>query len=139
MKAAGIIIAIFIAGLLTGCASPAELPQGSEAAGKAEYHKITAAQAKDMMANTADYILLDVRTEEEYQENRLDGAILIPDYEIGSRAENELPDKDVLILIYCRSGRRSALAAEELILSGYTNVYDFGGIIDWPYETVSGD
>ena len=72
-------------------------------------------------------------------EQRLEGAILIPDYEIRIRAEKELPDKNAIILIYCRSGRRSELAAVELVNLGYTNVYDFGGIIDWPYETVSGE
>ena len=103
---------------------------------KADYQKITAEQAKNMMDDGDSYILLDVRTEEEFKENRIDGAILIPDYEINSRAEKELADKNVRILIYCRSGRRSALAAKEMIDMGYTDVYDFGGIIDWPYQTV---
>jgi rhodanese-related sulfurtransferase len=90
-----------------------------------------------MMESDEAFILLDVRTDEEYREKRIDGSVLIPDYEIGSRAEAELPDKDALILIYCRSGRRSANVANELIAMGYTNVYDFGGIIDWFYETVN--
>lgn len=102
------------------------------------YHKISAEEAKLMMAESEAYVLLDVRTDEEFAENRLDGAILIPDYEVEIRAESELTDKDALILIYCRSGRRSALAANVLVGMGYTQVYDFGGIIDWPYETVSG-
>jgi rhodanese-related sulfurtransferase len=80
--------------------------------------------------------LLDVRTSEEYKEKRIEGAVLIPDYEINDRAAAALPDKDAAILIYCRSGRRSASVAHELIEMGYTNVYDFGGINDWPYETV---
>ena len=91
-----------------------------------------------MMESVDDFILLDVRTEEEFRENRIGGAILIPDYEISARAGLELPDKDAVILIYCRSGRRSENAARELADMGYTNVYDFGGIIDWPYETASG-
>jgi len=103
----------------------------------AVYQKITAEQAKAQMEEGGAYILLDVRTDEEFSEGRIDGAILIPDYEIGDRAAAELPDKKALLLIYCRSGRRSALAAQELIDMGYTNVYDFGGIIDWPYDTVS--
>ena len=104
----------------------------------AVYQKIYAEDAYQMMKNTDEYILLDVRTYEEFIERRIEGAVLIPDYEIGSRAAAELPDKDALILIYCRSGRRSANAANELIRMGYTNVYDFGGIIDWPYDTVGG-
>lgn len=103
----------------------------------AEYHKISAAEAQEMIAESEEFILLDVRTDEEFREKRIDGAVLIPDYEIQERAETELPDKEALILIYCRSGRRSAAAANELVNMGYTNVYDFGGIIDWPYDTVS--
>lgn len=100
------------------------------------YHKITSEEAYEMMGELTDYILLDVRTDEEYNEGHIDGAILIPDYEISARVEDELPDKDATILIYCRSGRRSANVANELTELGYTNVYDFGGIIDWEYETV---
>lgn len=104
----------------------------------AKYHKISAEQAKEMMSDTDEYILLDVRTDKEFKEKRIDRAILIPDYEIESRAADELPNKDSLILIYCRSGRRSEIAAKKLVKMGYTNVYDFGGIIDWPYDTVGG-
>jgi len=111
-------------------------PESSTAAG---YQKIIAKEAKDLMDSGEPYILLDVRTDEEYAEERIDGAILIPDYEISDRAAAELPDKSALILIYCRSGRRSEIAANELLGMVYTNVYDFGGIIDWPYDTVSGD
>jgi len=100
------------------------------------YQRISAEEAKQMMQNTDNSILLDVRTTEEFEEQHIKGAILIPDYEIGSRAAAELPDKNALILIYCRSGRRSANVARELIKMGYTNVYDFGGIIDWQYDTV---
>jgi rhodanese-related sulfurtransferase len=100
------------------------------------YRRISAAEAKQMMQNTDKYILLDVRTKEEFEEQHIEGAVLIPDYEIGSRAATELPDKNALILIYCRIGRRSANVAHELIKMGYTNVYDFGGIMDWQYDTV---
>ncbi len=109
-----------------------------ETAQTAEYRKITAEQAKAIIDGGEDYILLDVRTVEEWTENRIEGALLIPDYEISERAEDELPDKSASILIYCRSGRRSADAANTLVDMGYINVYDFGGISDWPYETVSG-
>jgi len=101
------------------------------------YKKISAEDAYRIMQNTNDYILLDVRTDEEFMEKHIEGAVLIPDNEIGIRSEIELPDKDALILVYCRSGRRSANAANELIEMGYTNVYDFGGINDWPYDTLS--
>ena len=74
-------------------------------------------------------------TQEEYDEAHIPGAIVIPNTEIEARAESELPDKDQMILVYCRSGRRSKLAADILVELGYTNIYEFGGIIDWPYET----
>ena len=99
------------------------------------YRKISAEEAREIMESSENYILLDVRTEEEYREKRIGGAMLIPDYEITKRAETELPDKNALILVYCRSGKRSANAAMELVNMGYANVYDFGGILDWPYET----
>ncbi len=100
------------------------------------YEQITAKEAKEIMDSGAEYILIDARTDEEYASGRIKGAILIPEYEIASRAEQELPDKDALILVYCRSGRRSKIASEELVNLGYTNVKEFGGIIDWPYEIV---
>ena len=81
------------------------------------------------------YVILDVRTEEEYNESHIPDAILIPDYEIMTKAEQVLTDKEQLILVYCRSGRRSKNASQALAELGYTNVKEFGGIIDWPYET----
>ena len=102
---------------------------------KHKYEMITPAEAKDIMDKQADYIILDVRTEEEFAEGHIAGAILIPDYEIEKKAETVLTDKDQQILVYCRSGRRSKNAASQLAKLGYTNVKDFGGIIDWPYET----
>ena len=95
------------------------------------YEQITGAEAKMLMDTEADYIIIDARTNEEFNEGHIEGAILIPEYEIGNRAENELPRKDQLILVYCRSGRRSKIAAEALVDLGYTNVKEFGGIIDW--------
>ena len=87
------------------------------------------------MDSESGYIIIDARTQSEYDEGHIPGAILIPEYEVADRAENELPHKDQLILVYCRSGRRSKIAAEELVKLGYTNVKEFGGIIDWEYET----
>lgn len=103
----------------------------------AEYRKIKPEQAKDMLDSGDPIILLDVRTIEEFDGLHIDGAVVIPDNEIAQRAPAELDDKNATILIYCRSGRRSALAAKALVDMGYTSVYDFGGIQDWPYETVS--
>ena len=100
------------------------------------YEQITAEQAKTIMDTEKDYIIIDARSEEEFAEGHIEDAILIPEYEIAERAEKELPDKDALILVYCRSGRRSKIASEELVKLGYTNVKEFGGIIDWPYEIV---
>lgn len=125
--------------LLSSCAGSTKqdpLPP-SDSKNEAVYHKISAAEALKIMEDSGDYILLDVRTKEEFQEQRIDGAILIPVNQIGAEAEKQLPDKDATILIYCRSGRRSASAAKDLVKMGYTGVYDFGGIIDWPYVTVS--
>jgi len=97
---------------------------------------ISAKEAKALMDSEKGYIIIDARTEREYAEGHIQGAILIPEYEISERAEEEIPDKDTLVLVYCRSGRRSKIAAEELVKLGYTNVKEFGGIIDWEYGTV---
>ena len=109
---------------------------GCSDGGSATYEQISGAEAKALMDSESGYILIDARTQEEYDQGHIPGAILIPEYEIADRAEKELPDKDQLILVYCRSGRRSKIAAEELVKLGYTNVKEFGGIIDWEYETV---
>lgn len=100
------------------------------------YEQITAQEAKVIMDTERDYIIIDARTEEEFSDGHIKGAVLIPEYEIAEKAEVELTDKNALILVYCRSGRRSKIASEELVKLGYTNVKEFGGIIDWPYETV---
>lgn len=100
------------------------------------YEQITQEKAKEIMDSGVEYIIIDARTQEEFSEGHIEGAIMIPEYEIAEKAEVELPDKDALILVYCRSGRRSKIASEELVKLGYTNVKEFGGIIDWPYEIV---
>ena len=101
------------------------------------YEQITAEDAKNLMDTESDYSIVDARTEEEFAEGHIPGAILIPEYEITDRAQSELPDKDQLILVYCRSGRRSKIASQALADLGYTNVKEFGGIIDWPYDVVT--
>lgn len=100
------------------------------------YEQITQDKAKEHMDTQTDLVILDTRTQEEFSEGHIPGAIVIPYDEIDARAEKELPDKDKLILVYCRSGRRSKIAAEALAHLGYTNVKEFGGIIDWEYEIV---
>ena len=109
---------------------------GCSDVGSATYEQISGAEAKELMDSESGYIIIDARTQEEYDQGHIPGAILIPEYEIADRAEKELHDKNQLILVYCRSGRRSKIATEELVKLGYTNVKEFGGIIDWEYETV---
>ena len=100
------------------------------------YISISAQEAKALMDSESDYVIIDARTQSEFDEGHIAGAILMPEYEVASRAENELKNKDQLILVYCRSGRRSKIAAQALADLGYTNVKEFGGIIDWPYDIV---
>ena len=122
------ILPFFIAVLLLmGCAAPAEQ--------EISYRQITMDEAVAIMKEENNYIILDVRTVSEFDEKHISGAINIPNETIGTDAIPELPDKDQLILVYCRSGNRSKQASEKLVKLGYTNVVEFGGIIDWPGET----
>ena len=100
------------------------------------YDQIDAEQARFLMNTEENCVIIDSRTQEEFDAGHIDGAIMIPEYEISDRAPDLLPDKNQLILVYCRSGRRSKIASQALVDLGYTNVKEFGGIIDWPYETV---
>ena len=101
---------------------------------KAMYKQITAVDAKKIMDSGEECIILDTREQDEFDGGHIPGAILIPYTEIENKAIELIPDKDKLILVYCRSGRRSKIASESLVKLGYTNVKEFGGIIDWPYE-----
>ena len=124
------LIVLFLAVLLlTACGQDKENNQG------AVYVNITAEEAKRIIDIEEGYIILDVREQDEYDAGHIPGAILIPYTQIEEKAEDVLTDKDQLILVYCRSGRRSKIAAEALVELGYTNIKEFGGIIDWPYET----
>ena len=100
------------------------------------YEQITQEKAKELMETQTGYVIIDARTDEEFAQGHIEGAVLIPEYEIEKKAPQIIPDKDTLILVYCRSGRRSKIASEELVKLGYTNVKEFGGIIDWKYEIV---
>ena len=115
-----------------GCKTQAN----TEGALPAGYHKITAAEAKQKMAANPQAVVLDVRTAEEYREKHIPKAVLLPLAEVKEKAAVVLPDKNAEILVYCRSGNRSRQAGVLLAEMGYTSVYDFGGIQDWPYEVV---
>ena len=128
---------VLAAVLLTACGQNREETKPTEETPntqEAVYMNITAQEAKEIMDREEGYVILDTRAQEEYDEGHIPGAILIPHDEILQKAESLLTDKDQLILVYCRSGRRSKLAAEDLQRLGYTNIKEFGGIIDWPYE-----
>ena len=116
--------------LLTACGQT----NGKEQ--EAMYVNITAQEAKTIMDTEQGYVILDTRTREEYDQGHIPGAIQISHDEITEKAEDVLTDKEQLILVYCRSGRRSKLAAQSLADLGYTNIREFGGILVWPYEVV---
>ena len=122
--------------LLSGCAlSKTKKDTPEDMTGKAAYHKISAEEAYEMMVSQ-EVVVVDVRTREEYESGHIENAVLVPNESIGSEIPEALTDKEATLLIYCRSGRRSKEAAQKLLALGYQNVYDFGGVIDWPYELV---
>lgn len=125
--------------IVAGCAgqSKPEAAVGAPApVARAQYRKISPQEAKAMMADKT-VTILDVRTEAEYAQGHIEGAILIPNETITTTARpTALTDLNAVVLVYCRSGSRSGQAAKKLVALGYTQVYDFGGIIDWPYEVV---
>ena len=101
-----------------------------------KYEKITAEQAKEIMDTESNYIILDVRSLEEYNEGHIKNAVLLPVDNIMTEAGPVIGEKDKTVLVYCRSGNRSKMASGRLAELGYTNIKDFGGIVDWPYEVV---
>ena len=154
-----LLLALLLA--LTGCKSAAPTPPAAPAAAepavetpaepaapgpaaetptpKADtYRRISMQEAVEMMEKETGYVILDVRTRQEYDSGHIPGAILIPNETIGTDELPELPDKDQLILVYCRSGNRSRQASDKLVKLGYTNVVEFGGINSWPGEVVAG-
>lgn len=132
-----LFVIILCLSLLVACATPTEAQTETTAEAVIAYEQISAAEAKQIMDSDQPYVLLDVRTQEEFDGGHIQGAILLPNSEVLARAETVLPDKDAWILVYCRSGRRSKLAASDLVSLGYSNVKEFGGIIDWSYGTVT--
>ena len=107
---------------------------GGTAEGKMTYHQISQEEAKEMMTRNNGHVIVDVRRQDEYDSGHIPGAILIPNESIGTEQPEQLPDRNQIILIYCRSGRRSKEAAQKLADLGYANIYEFGGIIDWTGE-----
>ena len=116
--------------LLAGCGAQSE---------ESTYRQVTAEEAIALMEKESGYIILDVRTAQEYSEKHIPKAVNIPNESIGTEDLPALPDKNQLILVYCRSGNRSKQASEKLAALGYTNIVEFGGINSWPGETVSGE
>lgn len=120
-------------GIIGGADGPTSIIV-SEKGEKTMYEQITPKDAKKIMDSEKDYIILDVREQEEFEAGHIKDALLLPYTDIDEKAEEILPDKDAQILVYCRSGRRSKIAAERLSKLGYTNIKEFGGIIDWHYD-----
>lgn len=129
---------------LTGCLGAAAGSNGNgngngsnatnDSSNSSSYQQVDAETAKEIMDTKDDYAILDARTQAEYDEGHIPGAILIPHDTVATAAEDALPDKDQLILVYCRSGNRSKQASQALVDLGYTNVIEFNGINNWPYE-----
>ncbi len=127
---------------LTGCFGAAGGGNGNgngsnatnDSSNSSSYQQVDAETAKELIDTEDDYVILDVRTQAEYDESHIPGAILIPHDTVTTAAEDALPDKGQLILVYCRSGNRSKQASQTLVDLGYTNVVEFGGINSWPYE-----
>ena len=125
------LIPILLSALMfTGCAATNNSQTNT-------YRQIAMDEAVDMMAQETGYIILDVRRADEYAAGHISGAINVANESIGTDEIPELPDKNQLIMVYCRSGRRSKEAAEKLVKLGYTNIVEFGGIIDWKGEIVT--
>ncbi len=132
----GIVLGVLLAVVIAPAAGTANSGDTTQPPA-IEYIKLTSEDAKSRIDSGDEIIILDVRTEEEYNSEHIPNAILIPNETITNKMPDLMPDLDAEILIYCRSGNRSAQAAKKLIAIGYTNVFDFGGIIDWPYDTVT--
>ena len=133
-----LIVAIFLIGIFSGCSNKSieTNRETSTVIKKANFSNITPEEAKKRLDSEKNIILLDVRTKEEYETGHIKGSILIPVDNLKEEAEKSLKDKDVPIFVYCRSGNRSLTAANILVKQGYTNVFNLGGINNWPYEII---
>ena len=127
------ILPILVSALMfTGCAGTSNNQTNT-------YRQISTDEAVTMMSKKTGYIILDVRRPDEFAAGHIPNAINVANESIGTADIPELPDKNQLIMVYCRSGRRSKEAAEKLVKLGYTNIVEFGGILDWKGETVTGE
>ena len=125
------LIPILLSALMfTGCAGTSNYQTNT-------YRSIKMDEAVTMMAQETGYIILDVRRPDEFAAGHIPNAINVPNETIGTAEIPELPDKDQIIMVYCRSGRRSKEASEKLVKLGYTNIVEFGGILDWKGEIVT--
>ena len=129
-----LLVAALSCMLFAGCKATDTEKEAGVTMEKAAYQQISMEEAMELMKTEENYIILDVRSQEEYDEKHIPGAVLVPNETIGTKDIPELPDKDQMILVYCRSGNRSKQAAEKLAALGYTNIIEFGGITDWPGE-----
>lgn len=129
-----VIFLLLMLFLTTGCAQKLD---GDGMIGKTTYIQIDQEKAKEMMAVNDGHVVVDVRRADEYASGHIPGAILIPNESIGTEKPDQLPDKDQIILVYCRSGNRSKQAAQKLADMGYTNIYEFGGINTWTGEVIT--
>ena len=145
-KSRGALLAVVavLCMLLTACGNGTSSAEGTQsevrtttASAAANYQQITQEEAEEMMRADDGHIIVDVRRQDEYDSGHIPGAILIPNESIGTEQPKELPDLDQVILIYCRSGRRSKEASQKLADMGYTHIYEFGGIIDWTGDVVT--
>ena len=130
-------IALAAAALVLAVGCTAEKKAESDSDFKGIYTEITQEDAKEMMKKDDGHLIVDVRRQDEYDEGHIPDAVCIPNESIGTEQPEKLPDKEQILLIYCRSGRRSKQAAQKLADIGYTNIYEFGGIIDWTGEIVT--
>ena len=130
-KARLILLTAFVL-LLTACSSGCQAMDEEDMV--RSYTMISQDQAKEMMEKEDGHIIIDVRRVDEFETGHIPGAVCIPNESIGTEQPEELPNLDQIILVYCRSGNRSKQAAQKLFDMGYTNVYEFGGIIDWTGE-----
>jgi len=132
-----LFIALYVT-VLTGCSSSTNSLVGNPTEGtSSSYEKITGSKVKELINQNKNITILDVRTEEEYKAGHIEGSLLIPYDEISKKAENILKDKSSTIIVYCHSGRRSAIAAQTLSELGYSNIYDLGGISNWNYGVIA--
>ena len=132
-----LVFALLALLVLSGCAAPSQGGQTAQAEGG--YRQVSMEEAIAMMESESDYVIVDVRTPEEFRERHIPGAVNVPNESIHTQDIPQLPDKDQLILVYCRSGNRSKQASQKLAELGYTRIVEFGGINDWPGEIVTGE